>query len=56
MVVSGEISIGLFYIFINLSGNVSGFLQNMPNIYAGFRQFGASVDRIGEKLVLKEDR
>lgn len=53
MVINGEISIGLFYIFINLSGNVSGFLQNMPGIYSGFRRFGASVGRIEEKLVLK---
>ncbi len=56
MVINGEISIGVFYIFINLSGNVSGFLQNMPNIYAGFRRFGASVDRLEKKLVLKEGR
>lgn len=54
MVINGEISIGVFYIFINLSGNVSGFLQNMPNIYAGFRRFGASVDRLEKKLVLRE--
>ncbi len=53
MVINGEISIGIFYIFINLSGNVSGFLQNMPGIYAGFRRFAASVDRVekGEKYV-----
>ena len=49
MVINGEISIGIFYIFINLSGNVSGFLQNMPGIYANFRRFGASVGRL-EKL------
>ena len=54
MVIHGEISIGIFYIFINLSGNVSGFLQNMPGIYANFRQFTASVGRLEEKLVLKE--
>ena len=54
MVINGEISIGTFYIFINLSGNVSGFLQNMPNIYARFRGFRASVGRLEEKLVLKE--
>ncbi len=46
MVINGEISMGIFYIFLNLSGNVSGFLQNMPNIYAGFRRFGASVGRM----------
>lgn len=30
MVIHGEISLGTFYIFINLSGSISGFLQNMP--------------------------
>ncbi|MDE5746877.1 MAG: hypothetical protein K2I21_04800, partial [Acetatifactor sp.] len=54
MVINGEISIGTFYIFINLSGNVSGFLQNMPGIYANFRRFGASVDKLEEKLVLRK--
>lgn len=54
MVINGEISIGIFYIFINLSGNVSGFLQNMPNIYANFRRFGASVGRLETKLILKK--
>lgn len=53
MVVNGEVSIGTFYIFINLSGNISGFLQNMPGIYANFRQFSASVDRLEGKLVLE---
>lgn len=52
MVVNGELSMGIFYIFINLSGNVSGFLQNMPGIYANFRRFSASVSRLEEKLVL----
>ncbi len=50
MVIQEEISLGMFYIFINLSGNVSGFLQNMPGIYAGFRRFSASVDRLEGKL------
>lgn len=52
MVINGEISMGTFYIFINLSGNVSGFLQNMPGIYASFRRFSASVDRMEEKLCI----
>lgn len=54
MTVMGEISIGTFYIFINLSGQVSGFLQNMPNIYAGFRKFEASVGGLEGKLALKK--
>lgn len=53
MVMTGEITVGIFYIFINLSGNVSGFLQNMPGIYARWKQFDASVGRIGEKICLK---
>lgn len=52
MVINGEISMGIFYIFINLSGNVSGFLQNMPGIYAAFRRFGASVDRLEGKICI----
>ncbi len=54
MVIRGEISVGVFYIFINLSGNVSGFLQNMPNIYAGFRRFTASVARLESRIILQE--
>ena len=56
MVIQGEITLGVFYIFINLSGNVSGFLQNMPNIYAGFRSFSAAVRRIENKIVLERHR
>lgn len=52
MVIKAEITLGVFYIFINLSGNVSGFLQNMPNIYAGFRRFSAAVGRLEKKLIL----
>ena len=54
MVINGDISIGVFYIFINLSGNVSGFLQNMPGIYANFRRFAASVGRLEEKIAFKK--
>lgn len=54
MAVKGEISVGTFYIFINLSGHVSGFLQNMPNIYAGFRKFEASVGNLEDKLALEK--
>ena len=48
--------IALFYIFINLSGNVSGFLQNMPNIYGRFKSFSASLERIETKLCAPEVR
>lgn len=55
MVLNGEISLGTFYIFINLFGNVSGFLQNMPNVHARFRSFCASVGRLEGKIVMRED-
>lgn len=54
MVLKGEISLGIFYMFINLSGNVSGFLQNMPGVYAGFRRFEASVGRLEKRLALPD--
>ena len=53
MAINKEITTGTFYIFINLSGNVSGFLQNMPGIYAAFRQFDASIQGLEGKLVLE---
>lgn len=53
MAVNGEISVGSFYIFINLSGNVSGFLQNMPGAYAAFRRFQASAGRLEKRLALR---
>lgn len=52
LVINGEITLGVFYIFINLSGNVSGFLQNMPGIYAGFKGFSAAIGRIEKKVIL----
>lgn len=55
MVADGQVSVGTFYIFINLSGNISGFLQNMPGIYAGLRRFCASACRLEEKLIWKEE-
>ena len=54
MAINKEITTGTFYIFINLSGNVSGFLQNMPGIYAAFRQFDASIQGLEGKLVLDQ--
>lgn len=54
MAIKGEIGLGTFYIFINLSGHVSGFLQNMPNHYASFKRFEASVGSLEDKLVMEE--
>jgi ABC-type bacteriocin/lantibiotic exporter with double-glycine peptidase domain len=50
MVIHGELTIGYLYIFLNLSGNVSGVLMNMPGHIAAFRQFLTNLKRM-ESLV-----
>jgi len=45
-VIKGQITIGSLYIFINLSGNVSGIMNNMPGRIALFRRFAANLKRI----------
>jgi len=52
MAISGVLSIGTLYIFLNLSGNVSGVLMNMPGYFAAFRQFSANVRRLSPRVVL----
>lgn len=49
-VIDGSLSIGSLYIFINLSGNVSGVMMNMPGRIAMFRKFSADMERV-EPLV-----
>ena len=45
-VIRGELSLGTLYIFINLSGNVSGVWMNMPGRVAAFRRFAANKQRV----------
>jgi len=45
-VINGRIKIGSLFIFINLSGNVSGIMNNMPGRIAQFRRFAANLKRI----------
>lgn len=51
-VIHGEISLGTLYIFINLSGNVSGILMNMPGRISAFRRFTANMNRIEKNIIL----
>ena len=44
-VIHGVTTIGTLYIFINLSGNVSGVLMNMPGRIAVFRRFSVNMKR-----------
>jgi len=46
MVISGTLTVGVLYIFINLSGNVSGVMMNLPGYIAAFRQFIANMGRL----------
>ena len=53
MTVRGTISLGILYIFINLSGDVSGVMMNMPGMVAGFRQFAANMKRLETCIQIK---
>lgn len=52
MAISGALSVGTLYIFLNLSGNVSGVLMNMPGHIAAFRQFSANIKRLSPHILL----
>ena len=45
-VLQGSIEIGILYIFVNLSGNVSGIMMNMPGQIASFRRFASNMARL----------
>lgn len=49
-VIRGEIGIGTLYVFINLSGNVSGVVKNLPGRMAAYRAFRANCDRLEKSL------
>lgn len=47
LIISGKMTIGQLYIFINLSGNVSGILMNMPSFIMQLRVFTGNLVKIG---------
>ena len=47
MAIRGAITVGTLYIFLNLSGNVSGVFMNMPGQFAAFKQFSVNIGRLG---------
>lgn len=51
-VIKGEITLGTLYIYLNLSGNVSGVMINMPGRIAGLRQFIANMDRLKTSVLV----
>ena len=52
MVINNILTIGTLYIFLNLSGNVSGVMMNMPGFIASFRQFSVNMKRLSPKVML----
>lgn len=45
-IINGTEQVGTLYIFLNLSGNVSGFMMNMAGRMAEFRRFSVNMDRL----------
>ncbi len=54
MVLRGELSMGTLYIFVNLSGNVSGVMINCSAHMAGFRRFCGNLNRVWTVMAGKE--
>lgn len=55
-IIHGSTTIGTLYVFINLSGNVSGLMMNMPGRIAVFRRFSANMKRIEPCISIKAAR
>lgn len=55
-IVNGMSSIGVLYIFVNLSGNVSGVLMNMPGRIAQFRRFEVNMGRLAPSVEVAAGR
>jgi len=56
MVFKGTLSIGMLYVFINLSGNVSGVMINISVHLANFRRFCGNLERVWESMETEGER
>ena len=56
MVFQGTLTIGTLYIFINLSGNVSGVMINISVHLANFRRFCGNLERVWESMEMEGER
>lgn len=52
LVILGRLSLGELYVFISLSGNVSGILMNMPSFIMQFRIFGANLKKLNSPVIV----
>lgn len=55
MTIRGVLTIGTLYVFVNLSGNVSGVLMNMPGHITAFRQFSSNINKMRSLTKVSED-
>ncbi len=52
LVIMGKLTLGELYVFISLSGNVSGILMNMPSFIMQFRIFGANLNKLNAPVIV----
>lgn len=56
MVFQGTLTIGMLYVFINLSGNVSGVMINISVHLANFRRFCGNLERVWQNMEPEGER
>ncbi len=56
MILQGTLTIGILYVFINLSGNVSGVMINISVHLANFRRFYGNLERVRESMETEGER
>jgi ABC-type bacteriocin/lantibiotic exporter with double-glycine peptidase domain len=56
LIIMGKLTVGELYVFISLSGNVSGILMNMPSFIMQFRIFGANLKKLNEPAIADNGR
>jgi len=56
MIFQGTLTIGMLYVFINLSGNVSGVMINISVHLANFRRFCGNLERVWESMEPEGER
>lgn len=56
MILQGMLTIGTLYVFVNLSGNVSGVMTNISVHLANFRRFCGNLERVWEHMETEGER
>jgi len=55
-VIDSRMTLGTLYIFVNLTGNLSGVMMNMPARIAGFRRFSTNMKRLQPSIIISSER